>query len=111
MGYVGLPLAVEFSKKFPTIGYDIAKERVKNLNKGIDKTKEVESAQLLNAINKSLIISDNLDDIKGCNIYIITVPTPTDLNKRPDLKPLKVASKLVAKFLDKDKYCLSRCYR
>ena len=106
MGYVGLPLAVEFSKKFPTIGYDIAKERVKNLNKGIDKTKEVESAQLLNAINKSLIISDNLDDIKGCNIYIITVPTPTDLNKRPDLKPLKVASKLVAKFLDKDNYVI-----
>jgi len=90
LGYVGLPLAVEFGKKYPTLGFDINQSRVNQLKAGKDSTLECTSDELNEAIN--LDFSSNLDDIQDCNFYIVTVPTPiTDANT-PDLTPLKKAS-------------------
>jgi len=91
LGYVGLPLAVEFSKHYPTIGYDISSARVTALREGRDSTLEVSDEELVGAA--ALAFSDRLDDIAGCNVYIVTVPTPVDSHKRPDLSPLRAASK------------------
>ena len=102
MGYVGLPLAVEFAKKYKVFGYDININRVKELNNGIDTTLEVESKNLNQVLNDKLIITSKIDDIKNCNIYIITVPTPVDENKNPDLKFIKKASSDIGKILKKD---------
>ncbi|WP_456867483.1 nucleotide sugar dehydrogenase [Galbibacter sp. BG1] len=104
LGYVGLPLAVEFSKKHKVVGYDINYDRVKQLNKGVDCTLEVESKDLLDVlkseeVNKGITFTDKIDDIKNCNIYIITVPTPVDENNRPLLDPLISASRMVGKVL------------
>lgn len=93
-GYVGLPLAIEFGKKHTTYGFDVNTERVDELKKGIDKTKEVSPEQLSNATK--LKFSDNLDEIKFCNIFILTVPTPIDEFKSPDLSPLKKATEMIA---------------
>ncbi|NOZ37978.1 MAG: nucleotide sugar dehydrogenase, partial [Gammaproteobacteria bacterium] len=90
LGYVGLPLAVEFGKKFNCIGFDINSNRINELKAGKDSTLEVEP-ELLAAANK-LSYSDNTDEIKDCNIFIVTVPTPIDTNRQPDLSPLKSAS-------------------
>lgn len=89
-GYVGLPLAVELGKKYPTIGFDINKQRVEELRQGIDKTLEVESEELQAA--QYLSYTSDLADIKDANVYIVTVPTPIDDNKAPDLTPLRKAS-------------------
>ena len=110
LGYVGLPLAVEFAKKYLTIGYDINNNRVNELNKGIDKTLEVDENNLKKVLtkhrttknSKGLICTSNLNDIKKCNIYIITVPTPTDLNKRPDLKYIIDATQTIGKIIKKN---------
>ena len=99
LGYVGLPLAVEFGKNQTVVGYDINSERIKQLNDGEDKTLEVESNELTSSLNLSF--TDKLDDIAGCNVFIVTVPTPIDQHKRPDLSPLINASKGVAKILKK----------
>ena len=99
MGYVGLPLAVEFAKKYKVFGYDININRVNELNNGIDTTLEVESKNLNQVLNDKLIITSKIDDIKNCNIYIITVPTPVDENKNPDLKFIKKASSDIGKIL------------
>jgi UDP-N-acetyl-D-glucosamine/UDP-N-acetyl-D-galactosamine dehydrogenase len=99
LGYVGLPLAVEFSKKFPVIGFDINKKRIEELVNGIDKTKEINSDDLEKATN--LKFSTDLVDISKANIYIITVPTPIDNFKKPDLRPLLSASKNVGSVLKK----------
>jgi UDP-N-acetyl-D-glucosamine/UDP-N-acetyl-D-galactosamine dehydrogenase len=104
LGYVGLPLALEFSKYFPTVGYDINKKRVQDLKKGIDKTNEVDENELKNLQkNKSnshgLKITSKSDELKASNIYIITVPTPIDSNKKPNLGPLKSASLLISNFI------------
>ncbi len=99
LGYVGLPLAVEFGKKFDTVGFDINKERVKELKEGYDRTLEVDSENLKSA--KKLSFTTNLEDIKDANIYIVTVPTPIDSFKRPDLTPLLKASETVGKVLKK----------
>ena len=96
LGYVGLPLAVEFSKKYPTVGYDINEERVKNLNIGIDETLEVSNEELQSS---NINFSTSLNDLKNCNIFIITVPTPIDEHNNPDLGPLENASRLVGKIL------------
>ncbi len=96
LGYVGLPLANEFSKKFKVVGFDINKSRIHELKSGIDLTNELDSKDIINS--KILFTSDE-KDIKECNIYIITVPTPIDKNKTPDLKPLKNATKTVSKFI------------
>ena len=107
LGYVGLPLAVEFSKKYRTIGFDINKERVKELNEGTDKTLEVAPDDLKDAIIEDrnaptgLYCSCSLEDISSCNYYIITVPTPVDKYNRPDLTPLYKASETVGKVLKK----------
>ena len=103
LGYVGLPLAVEFGKKFNTIGYDINNTRLKELNNGIDSTNEVTGDSLLNSLNEKYLSIDNeIQKLKKCNVYIITVPTPIDKNNNPDLKPLIKASEDVGKILSKE---------
>ena len=106
LGYVGLPLAIEFGKKFHTVGFDINQKRVDELNSGFDRTLEIENEDLKEVLsNKSEIGSfkctTRLDEIKDCNYYIVTVPTPTDRNNRPDLTPLYKASETVGKVLKK----------
>lgn len=102
LGYVGLPLARLFSTKYKTIGFDINKARVTELMTGVDSTLEVSNDLLKDAIdNNGFICSCNLDDIKDCNIYVVTVPTPVDKYNRPDLTPLVKASETVGKVLSK----------
>jgi UDP-N-acetyl-D-galactosamine dehydrogenase len=98
-GYVGLPLAIEFGKKYPTIGFDINQARIDELTKGVDHTNEASTEQLRSA--KQLTFSTNISDIKECNIYIVTVPTPIDEFKTPDLTPLRGASKMLGEILKK----------
>ncbi|WP_290794794.1 nucleotide sugar dehydrogenase [Flavihumibacter sp. UBA7668] len=100
LGYVGLPLAVEFAKKFPTVGFDINEKRVQELKDGTDNTLEVSEADLASVKGK-LLISATLDDLKDCTHYIVTVPTPVDKYNQPDLTPLKKASETVGKVLKK----------
>lgn len=102
LGYVGLPLAHAFSKKYEVVGFDIASWRIDELNNGIDRTKELNEQQVYEAINNGIKFTMNVEDIKDCNIYIVTVPTPIDKNKRPDLTPLIKASETVGKVLKKD---------
>lgn len=99
LGYVGLPLAVEFGKKYPTIGFDINTSRVEELKKGIDKTKESSADEISSA--QFLSFSSNLQDLASCQIYIVTVPTPIDQFKTPDLQPLLKASAMLGKVLKK----------
>jgi len=111
LGYVGLPLAVEFGKKFPVIGFDINSGRVKELNDGHDRTLEVEDHDLKSVLvsenpittykSNGLLCSNDLESIGNCNIYIVTVPTPTDKHNRPDLTPLYKASETIGKVLKK----------
>ena len=102
LGYVGLPLAVEFGKKFPTIGFDINKTRVAELNAGIDATLEVENAYLADVLaNYSFSVTDNPQLIADCNVFIVTVPTPTDKFNRPVLTPMLKASETIGKVLKK----------
>ena len=99
LGYVGLPLAVEFAKKFEVIGFDINKSRIEELQSNIDSTLEVASETL--KATKTLVFTDNTDDIESANIYIVTVPTPITKHKSPDLTPIIEASKTVASVLKK----------
>jgi UDP-N-acetyl-D-galactosamine dehydrogenase len=98
-GYVGLPLAVEFGKQYDTVGYDIRPERVAELKAGRDSTLEVSAEEL--AASPRLGFSAQLEDIRGCNVYIVTVPTPIDAAKRPDLTPLVKASQAIGSVLKK----------
>ncbi|WP_083527360.1 Vi polysaccharide biosynthesis UDP-N-acetylglucosamine C-6 dehydrogenase TviB [Luteibacter sp. UNCMF366Tsu5.1] len=97
LGYVGLPLAVEFGKRFATLGFDIRSERVDALRGGHDATLEVETAELAEA--KRLRFSADVSELAECNVYIVTVPTPIDDARRPDLTPLVRASEMLAKVL------------
>lgn len=97
LGYVGLPLAVEFGKVFDVIGFDINKERIEELKKGYDRTLEVESEELRRA--SKLIFSTEIQDLEGVTYFIVTVPTPVDEFKKPDLSPLISASKTVGSVL------------
>ena len=99
LGYVGLPLAVEFSSKFPTVGFDINAERIAQLRSGVDNTLEVSSEELSGA--QSLAFTMDPDGISDCNFYVVTVPTPIDASKRPDLTPLYKASQTVGAVLKK----------
>ncbi len=99
LGYVGLPLSVEFGKIRNVIGFDINKERVVELNKGFDRTLEVETDELKEA--QELRFTDQLEDLKDCQIYIVTVPTPVDDFKNPDLTPLLKASEMIGTILKK----------
>lgn len=102
LGYVGLPLARLFSTKFETIGFDMNQARVDALNTGHDATLEVSDELLQDAIhNHGFICTTDSDKIKGCNFYVVAVPTPVDDNNRPDLKPLVGASETVGKVISK----------
>ena len=107
LGYVGLPLARLFATKFPVIGFDINKSRVDEILNGHDSTLEVEDDLLKAALvdtpseSNGLFCTTDLSDIKDCNYYIITVPTPVDKNNRPDLTPLYKSSESVGKVLKK----------
>ncbi len=102
LGYVGLPLAVAFSKKYTVIGFDIDNNRIEDLKKSYDRTLEVCEAELEEAIQNGLQFTSNLESIKEANIHIITVPTPIDNHKNPDLTPLISASRSVGRILKKD---------
>ena len=99
LGYVGLPLAVEFGKKVPVVGFDIHQKRIDELRSGQDHTLEVSSEELVQSTH--LTYSANLEDLKSCNFFIVTVPTPIDEFKQPDLTPLVKASESIAKVLKK----------
>ena len=109
LGYVGLPLARLFATKYNVVGFDINEKRINELNQGKDLTLEVDEDALQSVLKKDsnnndngLICSSNIEDIKDCNYYVITVPTPIDKNNRPDLTPLYKSSETVAKVLKKD---------
>jgi len=99
LGYVGLPLAVEFGRKYPTVGFDINQQRVDELRSGNDHTLEVSSDELAQASHLSY--TAKLDDIADCNVYIVTVPTPINEHKQPDLTPLQKASETLGKVIKK----------
>ena len=99
LGYVGLPLAVEFGKKYVTVGYDSSSERIEGLQKGVDKTLEVTGNDLKSS--SFLELSKSLEDIKRCNFYILTVPTPINDDKTPDLSFIESATKSVGSVLSK----------
>ena len=107
LGYVGLPLAIEFGKKFKVVGFDINKNRIQELTSGIDRTNEADLEGMSYAMNLSskgdigLSFSDKVEDLKSCNVYIVTVPTPIDQFKAPDLTPLLKASEMIGKILKK----------
>lgn len=102
LGYVGLPLARLFSTKYPTVGYDFNKQRVDALMKGHDATLEVSDNLLQSAIRENgFICTADMEKIKDCNVYIVAVPTPVDVNNRPDLEPLRGASTTVGKVISK----------
>jgi UDP-N-acetyl-D-glucosamine/UDP-N-acetyl-D-galactosamine dehydrogenase len=90
LGYVGLPLAVEFGKRYPTLGYDISRRRIDELRLGLDSSLEVEPDEL-KAV-PGLSYTDSAEDLAGCNVFVVTVPTPIDAHKAPDLRPLQSAS-------------------
>ncbi|MGA1846125.1 nucleotide sugar dehydrogenase [Deferribacter abyssi] len=101
LGYVGLPLAVSFAKEFDVIGFDIKKERIEELKNGKDSTEEVSSEELKNI---SIRYTANPEDLKNASFYIVTVPTPIDEHKNPDLTPLIKASETIGKYLKKGDY-------
>jgi UDP-N-acetyl-D-galactosamine dehydrogenase len=102
LGYVGLPLAHAFSEKYKVVGFDISQWRIDELNSGHDRTLELSDEQVKEALANGMKFTLNVDDIKDCDIYIVTVPTPIDKNKRPDLTPLIKASETIGKVLKKD---------
>lgn len=108
LGYVGLPLAVEFAKKYKVFGFDISNKRVEQLITGFDHTKEIDPVNLLEVITTDcsaatgLYCTYDIEQLKFCSIYIVTVPTPVDKNNRPDLSPLINASLSIGKLLKKD---------
>ena len=102
LGYVGLPLARLFSTRFMTIGYDMNPARVESLNKGHDSTLEVDDMKLQEALaGGRLVCTDDLEDIRDCNFYVVAVPTPVDINHNPDLSPLIGASETVGAVISK----------
>ena len=101
LGYVGLPLAAAFADKYEVVGFDINKNRIDELNNGIDKTLELENDKLKIALSKGLKFTDKVEDIKDSNFYIVCVPTPVDKFNKPDLTPLLKASATIGKVLKK----------
>jgi UDP-N-acetyl-D-galactosamine dehydrogenase len=108
LGYVGLPLSVAFAEKYKVIGFDVNSQRVKDLNNGHDSTLEIEDQMLTtvldidNSKDLGLFITADKEFLNGCNIYIVTVPTPTDKHNRPVLTPMIKASETIANFLKRD---------
>ena len=101
LGYVGLPLAAAFSEKYEVVGFDVNAKRIEELKSGYDRTLELSNEQMKKAIDNGMKFSLNLDEIRSCNFFIVTVPTPIDKNKRPDLTPVVKATQSVAKVLKK----------
>ena len=99
LGYVGLPLACEFGKKYHVVGFDLKAERINQLKTGFDHTKQITRTQLKKS--KNLLLSSNVKSIKDANIYVVTVPTPIDNSKNPDLGPLRLATEMISEFLCK----------
>lgn len=102
LGYVGLPLAHAFSFKYDVVGMDICENRIEELKNAHDRTLELSESQLYEAISNNIVFTNKIDNIKNCNIFIVTVPTPIDKHKKPDLTPLIKASETVGKVLKKD---------
>lgn len=102
LGYVGLPLAHAFSEKYEVVGFDINKARIDELNHGFDRTLELTEVQVKESLENGMKFTLNVEDIKDCNIYIVTVPTPIDNNNEPDLTPIIKSTETVAKVLKKD---------
>jgi UDP-N-acetyl-D-galactosamine dehydrogenase len=96
LGYVGLPLAVEFAKKYPVVGFDISRPRIEELRQGKDSSLEVDPEELASV---SMAFTDQLDGIRDCNVYVVTVPTPIDEYKSPDLGPLIAASRAIGEIV------------
>lgn len=101
LGYVGLPLAVEFAKKYPVVGFDIFQTRIDELREGHDRTLELTPRELEEALANAIEFSTNIESLRDCTIFIVTVPTPIDASNRPDLTPLVKASETVGKVLKK----------
>jgi len=102
LGYVGLPVAIAFSKKYKVFGFDINSKRINELNRSIDNTLEISTESLNIAKKRNLILTDNINDLKNCNIYIITVPTPINIDNSPDFTALVLATESVGKILSKN---------
>jgi len=102
LGYVGLPLAHAFSEKYEVVGFDIAQWRIDELNSGVDRTLELNEAQVNEALANGMKFTNVLEEIAECNVYVVTVPTPIDKHKKPDLTPLIKASESIGKVLKKD---------
>ncbi len=103
LGYVGLPLAIEFSKKYVTIGFDKDSSRIQELKSGYDNTNELKKSELKKS---NITLSSNVNDLLECNIFIITVPTPVNENNAPDLNPLRSASKMIGKIIKKGAFVI-----
>lgn len=99
LGYVGFPLACLFATKHKVVGFDINKKRVIELNSGLDSTNEVEKDKLSTALNNGMLCTSEIEELRQCNTYIVTVPTPIDGNRQPDLEPLIKASQTVGKVI------------
>ena len=97
LGYVGLPLAIEFSKNFDVIGFDVNSERINQLRNGVDVTDEISKFEIEAAAR--MTFTDVIEDIAGCDVFIVTVPTPVGPEKLPDLSPLLTATEMIGKFL------------
>lgn len=104
LGYVGLPLAAEFGRKFPTIGFDINQARIGELRSRLDSTLELSAEDILES--KLLTFTGERDALEDCNVYIVTVPTPIDRHQNPNLTPLKKASELISKVISKGDYVI-----
>ena len=116
LGYVGLPLAIEFGKKYKVLGFDINKERIEELSKGQDRTREANLVEMSYVTNLSqnndelgLTFSSNFDDLKSYNIFIVTVPTPINKYNAPDLNPLLAATEMLGKLIKKNDIVCRRC--
>ncbi|MDA8657624.1 nucleotide sugar dehydrogenase [Flavobacteriaceae bacterium] len=101
LGYVGLPLAVAIAKKYQVIGFDINKKRISELNSGLDSTNELTNEQVLESLGKAIKYTDSESHLEGVNFFVVTVPTPINKDKTPNLSPVISASKTVSKYLKK----------
>ena len=106
LGYVGLPLSISFSKYFKTIGFDIKKSRIKQILDGIDITNEISNEDLNLALDNGFLVSDNINDLVNCDVYIVTVPTPIDQDKNPDLSLVISASESISSILKKEDFVI-----
>ena len=100
LGYVGLPLAIEFSKKFDVVGFDVNSHRINQLNNGVDSTGEISKSEIGSA--GRLLFTDVIDRIADCDVFIVTVPTPVNSDKLPDLTPLLTATEMIGRYLRKN---------